>query len=80
MHKYISALICALNLLTVIVFVSSTYNTPKLITALQGKEVVKISCGSAHSCAIMRDGLLYSWGKGTYGRLGHGMMVRQLCI
>lgn len=53
-------------------FTYSTYNSPKLITALQGKEVVNISCGSAHSCSITRDGQLYTWGKGTYGRLGHG--------
>ncbi|XP_050303138.1 E3 ubiquitin-protein ligase HERC2 [Anthonomus grandis grandis] len=51
---------------------------PKLIDALQGFEVVDIACGGAHSAAITASGHLYTWGKGRYGRLGHGDSEDQL--
>ena len=35
-------------------------------------QVVDIACGSLHSACITEDGALYTWGKGKYGRLGHG--------
>ena len=31
-----------------------------------------IAAGSNHSAAVTEDGILYTWGKGSYGRLGHG--------
>uniref|UniRef100_A0A3Q3JYF0 Uncharacterized protein n=1 Tax=Monopterus albus TaxID=43700 RepID=A0A3Q3JYF0_MONAL len=37
-----------------------------------GKHVVHIACGSTYSAAITADGELYTWGRGNYGRLGHG--------
>ncbi|XP_011304625.1 E3 ubiquitin-protein ligase HERC2 [Fopius arisanus] len=49
-----------------------SYDRPKLIEALLGTEVVDIACGGHHSAAISSAGLLYTWGKGRYGRLGHG--------
>ncbi|CAG9815802.1 unnamed protein product [Phaedon cochleariae] len=52
--------------------------TPKLIELLQGYEVVDIACGGAHSAAITASGNLYTWGKGRYGRLGHGDSEDQL--
>ncbi|KAJ8985747.1 hypothetical protein NQ317_014400 [Molorchus minor] len=52
--------------------------TPKLIEALQGYEIVDIACGGAHSAAITSSGHLYTWGKGRYGRLGHGDSEDQL--
>ncbi|XP_068720941.1 E3 ubiquitin-protein ligase HERC2-like [Montipora capricornis] len=45
---------------------------PTLITGLAGKQVVQIACGSSHSAAVTSEGELYTWGRGTYGRLGHG--------
>ncbi|XP_042876756.1 E3 ubiquitin-protein ligase HERC2-like isoform X6 [Penaeus japonicus] len=50
----------------------SPYDRPRLIETLQGKGVVEIACGGAHSAAITALGELYTWGKGRYGRLGHG--------
>lgn len=52
--------------------ISSPYDRPRLIETLQGKGVVEIACGGAHSAAITALGELYTWGKGRYGRLGHG--------
>ncbi|XP_018562377.1 E3 ubiquitin-protein ligase HERC2 isoform X2 [Anoplophora glabripennis] len=56
----------------------SSCETPKLIEALQGYEIVDIACGGAHSSAITSSGHLYTWGKGRYGRLGHGDSEDQL--
>ena len=50
----------------------SNCERPRLITALQGKQVTDIACGGAHSACITKSGELYTWGKGRYGRLGHG--------
>ncbi|XP_044756400.1 E3 ubiquitin-protein ligase HERC2 [Coccinella septempunctata] len=52
--------------------------TPKHIEALQGYEVIDIACGGAHSAAITSSGQLFTWGKGRYGRLGHGDSEDQL--
>lgn len=51
---------------------------PCVIEALHGKNVVDIACGGAHSAAITANGELYTWGKGRYGRLGHGDSENQL--
>ncbi|MCI4375021.1 hypothetical protein PGIGA_G00104220 [Pangasianodon gigas] len=45
---------------------------PTMIAAFSGKHVVHIACGSTYSAAITADGALYTWGRGNYGRLGHG--------
>ncbi|KAM5577981.1 ultraviolet-B receptor UVR8 [Rosa sericea] len=36
------------------------------------KQVVQISAGYYHSCAVTEDGELYMWGKNSYGQLGLG--------
>lgn len=40
--------------------------------------MVDVACGGAHSAAITASGELYTWGKGRYGRLGHGDSDDQL--
>lgn len=40
--------------------------------SLSDKYIIDIACGGFHSAAISRHGHLYTWGKGRYGRLGHG--------
>ena len=49
-----------------------TIKTPKRVEALKDIAVVQVSCGSRHSAAITADGVLYTWGSGTDGKLGHG--------
>lgn len=34
--------------------------------------MVFIACGRDHSAAVTRQGSLYTWGSGPFGRLGHG--------
>eukprot|EP00940_MAST-03C_sp_MAST-3C-sp2_P000364 g364.t1 len=46
------------------------YPAPKIIPRLN--DIIDIACGEAHSAAINRSGNLFTWGAGTYGRLGHG--------
>ena len=49
-----------------------TIKTPKRVEALKDVVVVQVSCGSRHSAAVTADGVLYTWGSGTDGKLGHG--------
>lgn len=35
-------------------------------------EITKVACGWDHSLAVTAMGLVYSWGSGTNGKLGHG--------
>ena len=44
---------------------------------LSGKNVVCVIAGGEHSAAVTEDGALYTWGMGSYGRLGHGEATRQ---
>ena len=34
-----------------------------------------LSAAESHSAAVLKDGDLYTWGNGTYGRLGTGFLV-----
>ena len=34
---------------------------------------VKVECGSQFSVALTRSGSVFTWGKGDYHRLGHGI-------
>ena len=47
--------------------------TPRKVEGcLEGKTVVNIAAGLCHTACIDEDGETYTWGKGEYGRLGHG--------
>ena len=56
--------------------VSRYLEEPAMIAAFNGKQagkqVVQVACGSTYSAAITADGELFTWGRGNYGRLGHG--------
>ena len=52
--------------------------SPTSIEFLKDKDIIDIACGGAHSAAITRSGKLYTWGRGRYGRLGHGTGEDQL--
>ncbi|KAI4336809.1 hypothetical protein L6164_015289 [Bauhinia variegata] len=44
---------------------------PRAITTLAGETVVKVACGTNHTVAVDKNGFVYTWGFGGYGRLGH---------
>ena len=33
--------------------------------------IIQVSCGAQHTIALREDGVVYTWGDGAYGRLGH---------
>lgn len=45
---------------------------PKRIESLRGANMVSVAAGGAFSLALSGDGVLYSWGCGSSGQLGHG--------
>ena len=45
---------------------------PNRVVALEGVKVVAVSCGYRHTAAISENGTLYTFGRGKYGKLGHG--------
>ncbi|XP_066933658.1 probable E3 ubiquitin-protein ligase HERC4 [Clytia hemisphaerica] len=45
---------------------------PQLITVLQGCPIVHIATGGFHSFALTVSGLVFAWGKNSYGQLGLG--------
>lgn len=61
-----------------IIYVYSSCDKPKKVESINGKEIIDIACGGAHSACITSAGELYTWGKGRYGRLGHGDSEDQL--
>ncbi|KAL1326783.1 hypothetical protein AAHE18_13G253000 [Arachis hypogaea] len=46
---------------------------PTKVSALEGQDIVAITCGADHTVAHSVSGKgVYSWGWGDFGRLGHG--------
>lgn len=43
---------------------------PTLIAALQSVKVASVACGAYHSLCLTSDGIVYSWGRCSNGRLG----------
>uniref|UniRef100_A0A7S4PZY7 RCC1-like domain-containing protein n=1 Tax=Alexandrium monilatum TaxID=311494 RepID=A0A7S4PZY7_9DINO len=47
-------------------------HTPKAVRTLQSKLIRHVSCAEHHVAAVSDSGILFTWGKGQNGRLGHG--------
>jgi len=45
---------------------------PAPLKGLLGVHVTQVSCGGQHATALTNDGRVYTWGRGGFGRLGHG--------
>nr|XP_043613240.1 ultraviolet-B receptor UVR8 [Erigeron canadensis] len=43
-----------------------------------GRKVISVAAGEAHTLALTGDGSVYSWGRGTFGRLGTGSELDRL--
>ena len=52
--------------------------TPLMVEGLRDKSVVSVVAGGEHSVAVTEEGALYTWGRGSYGRLGHGEMAGEM--
>lgn len=46
--------------------------SPTRIQFFEDQSIDKVFCGAAYSAAISSTGVLYTWGRGFYGSLGHG--------
>ena len=42
------------------------------VASLDGVRIVQASAGGTHTAALAEDGSLYTWGRGSFGRLGSG--------
>lgn len=47
-------------------------SVPHNVEKLNGVGIIQIECGAQFSLALSRTGLVWTWGKGDYFRLGHG--------
>jgi len=50
--------------------------TPKKVNCLHN--VIHVACGYKHTAVITKSGELFTFGRGKYGRLGHGDFVDQV--
>ena len=53
---------------------SSTVTVPTLVSGIPA-DVIQISCGFYHSCAVLVDGRAMCWGSDAYGELGRGSVL-----
>lgn len=51
---------------------SIDYQKPTILKGLSGLRITSISCGDQHIAVVGGNGQLFTWGKGQFGRLGHG--------
>lgn len=51
---------------------------PLAVEGLAEHRIVQVSCGGFHTAAITETGLLFTWGGGEHGQLGHGDKVNSL--
>lgn len=49
---------------------------PRLVQALYGRPVLRVSCGYSHTGAIVAGGDLYMWGSAASGKCGLGAIVK----
>ena len=51
-------------------------HSPTVIAALREEHITEVSAGAYHSLVATREGMVYSFGFGLHGRLGHGDETR----
>ena len=51
---------------------------PKVVDALQGVGVCQLAAGPKHSMVRTEDGRVFTFGRGSFGKLGHGDQQDQL--
>uniref|UniRef100_G1PK48 HECT and RLD domain containing E3 ubiquitin protein ligase 5 n=2 Tax=Myotis lucifugus TaxID=59463 RepID=G1PK48_MYOLU len=51
---------------------------PSLIEALDNQKVEFLACGGSHTALLTKDGLLFTFGAGKHGQLGHNSTQNEL--
>eukprot|EP00931_Biecheleriopsis_adriatica_P018476 TRINITY_DN12943_c0_g1_i1.p1 TRINITY_DN12943_c0_g1~~TRINITY_DN12943_c0_g1_i1.p1 ORF type:complete len:719 (-),score=181.78 TRINITY_DN12943_c0_g1_i1:57-2213(-) len=51
---------------------SKDVHIPRAVRYLQSKVIRSVSCAEHHAAAVSEAGVLFTWGRGQNGRLGHG--------
>jgi len=57
--------------------IDSDILSPKEIYMLSKQKPIMIAAGESHSAAINHRHTLFTWGSGSFGKLGHGDEVRK---
>jgi alpha-tubulin suppressor-like RCC1 family protein len=52
--------------------VGSVVSVPTLVQGLLGLPIQQICCGGQHAAVLTKFGTVLTWGRGGFGRLGHG--------
>ncbi|RVE72057.1 hypothetical protein OJAV_G00057880 [Oryzias javanicus] len=53
-------------------------NTPTVVHHLNMKKSVFTACGNDHTAVLTTDGVVFTFGSGQYGQLGHNSLVNEL--
>lgn len=51
------------------------FEFPQLVEALEEEDIVHVSIGANHACALNKHGNIYSWGEGRNGCLGNDSLT-----
>ena len=43
-----------------------------MVDSLLGLNIISVNCGGQHADVLSSAGTVHTWGRGGYGRLGHG--------
>ena len=54
-------------------------DTPQIIPRLVGEQIIQVSVGKNHACAVSSVGDLFVWGYGKFGALGLGKQSLDYC-
>ncbi|CAG2104247.1 unnamed protein product, partial [Medioppia subpectinata] len=52
---------------------------PEIISYLNDKNIIQISCGFHHTLALTSDGRVYAWGRNDFGQIGCGNNNDMIC-
>ncbi|XP_043917383.1 probable E3 ubiquitin-protein ligase HERC4 isoform X4 [Protopterus annectens] len=52
--------------------------SPNIVKSLESKKTIFVSCGEEHTAILTKDGMVFTFGAGGYGQLGHNSSRNEL--
>ncbi|XP_043917379.1 probable E3 ubiquitin-protein ligase HERC4 isoform X2 [Protopterus annectens] len=52
--------------------------SPNIVRSLEQKKTIFVSCGEEHTAILTKDGMVFTFGAGGYGQLGHNSSRNEL--